>query len=107
MAHSEVFEETGYEVSTFHPLGTYYLSPGASSEQITLYLAELHQAKRTGKGGGLASEHEDIQLLRVSLSEALTMIQNGEIRDAKTIIALQQLYLLRRVSTDGAPFVRT
>ncbi len=97
VAHSELFEEAGYQVSSLQPLCTCYLSPGASSEQIALYLAEIHHAERTGEGGGLTSEHEDIQLLRLPFSEALTMIQQGKIRDAKTIIALQQLYLLQRM----------
>ncbi|PIE33600.1 NUDIX hydrolase [candidate division KSB3 bacterium] len=102
VAHSELFEEIGYQVAELLPLCTCYLSPGASSEQITLYLAELCHAERAGQGGGLDTEHEDIQLLRLRLSEALSMIQQGEICDAKTIIALQQLYLLQREHMGGA-----
>lgn len=95
VAHSELVEEIGYQAAKLQLLCTCYLSPGGSSEQIHLYLAYLHHAKRIGEGGGLASEHEDIQLIRLSLSKALEMIQHGDICDAKTIIALQQLHILR------------
>jgi GDP-mannose pyrophosphatase NudK len=98
VAHSELVEEIGYKLAHLQFLCKFYLSPGGSSEQIHLYLGYLHQAERVSAGGGLASEHEDIQLFRLPLSRALKMIRHGEIRDAKTIIALQQLYLLKMQS---------
>ena len=91
VAHSELVEEIGYEVSELTPLCSCYLSPGGTTEQVQLYLGSLRQAKQVSAGGGLACEHEDIQLLIVPFSEALAMIRCGEICDAKTIIALQQL----------------
>ena len=91
VAHSELVEEIGYEVSELTPLCSCYLSPGGTTEQVQLYLGSLRQAKQVSAGGGLACEHEDIQLLIVPFSEALAMIRRGEICDAKTIIALQQL----------------
>ena len=93
VAHSELFEEIGYTIDRLEFLCKFYLSPGGSSEQLSLYLGYVHQAARVSDGGGLASEHEDIQLLNISLVQALAMIERGEICDAKTIIALQQLYL--------------
>ncbi len=95
VAHSELVEEIGYHVAELTRLGTCYLSPGGSTEQIHLYLGDLQQAQRVNVGGGLASEHEDIQFIRLPLTDALTMIERGEICDAKTIIALQQLVLRR------------
>ncbi len=95
VAHNELIEELGYKIDHLQLLCKFYLSPGGSSEQMYLYLGYFHHAERVNEGGGLRSEHEDIQLFRVSLSQALKMIQRGEIRDAKTIIALQQLYLLK------------
>jgi nudix-type nucleoside diphosphatase (YffH/AdpP family) len=102
VAHSELFEEIGYKIDHLEFLCQFYLSPGGSSEQMHLYLGYLHHAERVSEGGGLASEHEDIQLLKVPLSQALHMIQHGEIRDAKTIIALQQVYL-RKIHSDLSP----
>ena len=95
VAHSELVEEIGYQVSDLTPLCRFYVSPGATTEQIHLYLGYLHAAERVSAGGGLAEEHEDIQLMRVPFSEALRMIARGEICDAKTMIALQQLALQR------------
>ena len=94
VANAELVEEIGYRVDTLRFLCKFYLSPGGSSEQMNLYLGYLHHAKRVSEGGGLASEHEDIQLIKVPFLRALDMIQEGEICDAKTIIALQQLRIL-------------
>jgi nudix-type nucleoside diphosphatase (YffH/AdpP family) len=93
VAHSELFEEIGYTIDRLEFLCKFYLSPGGSSEQLSLYLGYVHQAARVSDGGGLTSEYEDIQLLNIPLVEVLAMIERGEICDAKTIIALQQLYL--------------
>lgn len=40
-------------------------------------------------GGGLDSEDEDIEIIEVSLEEARIMMDEGQIVDAKTVIALQ------------------
>ncbi len=98
VAHSELVEEIGYQVDKLQFLCNFYLSPGGSSERMNLYLGYLHHAERVNEGGGLASEHEDIQLVRLSLSDALDMLQQGHIYDAKTIVALQQLYILQTTS---------
>jgi ADP-ribose pyrophosphatase len=89
VAHSEVVEELGYQVDHLERICEFYLSPGGSSERMVLYLGYLHHAERINAGGGLASEHEDIQLVKLPLSQAMQMIKTGEICDAKTIIALQ------------------
>ena len=96
VAQSELVEEIGYQVAELTFLGTIYVSPGATTEQIHLYLAYLHHAERVSEGGGLASEHEDIQLTRVAFADALRMIRAGEICDAKTIIALQRLSFIKQ-----------
>ena len=46
-------------------------------------------------GGGLADEHEDIEVLEVPLAKAMAMIETGEICDAKTIMLLQWAMLNR------------
>jgi nudix-type nucleoside diphosphatase (YffH/AdpP family) len=93
VARNELIEEIGYEVDQLQFLCQCYLSPGANTETIRLYLGYLKQARRVNAGGGLASEHEDIQLVTLPMSQALQMIRSGEICDAKTILALQQLFL--------------
>lgn len=92
-ARDEVLEEVGYRVQNLIPLCKFYPTPGSSSETIQVYLGYLDEAERINSGGGLASEHEDIQLLELPFEKALQMIETGEICDGKTIIALQSLYI--------------
>jgi hypothetical protein len=44
---------------------------------------------RIGTGGGLASEGEDIEVLELPVDQAIAMIADGRIVDAKTIMLLQ------------------
>ncbi|HGJ65712.1 TPA: NUDIX hydrolase [bacterium] len=91
VAKAELLEEAGYEVDDLHFICHFYLSPGGSSERIYLYFADCH--RKIAIGGGKESEDEDIQVIEIPLKDAFEMIKNGEICDAKTIIALQWLYL--------------
>ncbi|GCF11122.1 NUDIX domain-containing protein [Dictyobacter arantiisoli] len=88
----EIHEEVGYQVKQVTPIGNFYVSPGGSSERIYLYYAEVSNADRISSGGGLASEHEDIELIEVSFDELWNVLKCGEIRDAKTLIAVQWLW---------------
>jgi ADP-ribose pyrophosphatase len=96
-AQDEILEEAGYRVHDLKPIGKYYPTPGSSSETIQLYLGYLDAAEKINTGGGLASEHEDIQLMELPFKQALQMIETGEICDGKTIIALQRLYIQKNV----------
>jgi nudix-type nucleoside diphosphatase (YffH/AdpP family) len=91
VARAELLEEAGYEVADLKLISRFYVSPGGTSETIHLYLGLAH--RKIGSGGGLVSEHEDIQVVEISLDEAIKMVETGEICDAKTIIALQWLKL--------------
>ena len=96
VAHKELLEEAGYEVKgDLQPITTIYPSPGGTSERIHLFLGEVDQRQRAGKGGGVAAEGEDTQIVVLPFHEAMDMVARGEIRDAKTIIALQHLALLK------------
>lgn len=91
----EVKEEIGYEVREVRHLSTFYVSPGWTSERILLYYAAVNPKDQTGKGGGVISEGEDIRVMLVKVNDALAKIDSGEIKDAKSIIALQWLQLHR------------
>ncbi|SQC91810.1 GDP-mannose pyrophosphatase nudK [Cedecea neteri] len=67
------------------------MSPGGVTEIVYFYLAEYSDAQREGAGGGV--EDEDIDVLEIPFSQAMAMVKNGEIRDGKTVILLQQLQL--------------
>jgi nudix-type nucleoside diphosphatase (YffH/AdpP family) len=87
----EMIEEIGYQPGILTPIGTFYVSPGGTSERIMLYYAEIGNDNRVGAGGGLASEHEDIQLIELSPSELWDALDNNTLVDAKTIIGAMWL----------------
>lgn len=89
----EVEEEIGYRVKMLRYIGTFFTSPGGSSERIILYYAEVRDMTRVSRGGGVIVENEDIQLVSVSFKSAWKDMQEGRICDAKTIVALQWLKL--------------
>ncbi len=101
VANKEALEEAGYWVKgRLEPVATIYPSPGGTSERIHLFLAEVDEGLRAGKGGGVASGGEDIQTVVLPLDEAMQMVTSGEIQDAKTIVALQHL-VLRKLDQEG------
>jgi nudix-type nucleoside diphosphatase (YffH/AdpP family) len=96
VAHKELLEEAGYKVKgDLQYVATVYPSPGGTSERMYLFLAEADARRRAGKGGGVAAEGEDVQVVVVPFQEALDMVADGRIVDAKTIILLQHLALLK------------
>ena len=96
VAHRELLEEAGYEVKgELQPIATIYPSPGGTSERIHLFLGEVDHRQRISKGGGVVAEGEDTQVVVLPFREALDMVASGEICDAKTIIALQHLALVK------------
>ncbi len=89
----EIHEEIGYQAHKLTPIATFYVSPGGTSERISLYYAEVTDADHTAQGGGLVAENEDIQLVTLSLPELWHALDTGAIQDAKTLIAAQWLRL--------------
>ncbi len=79
----ELQEETGYKPGKVEPLGGFYVAPGYTTEYIHLFVATQLVESRLP-----ADEDEFIEVDHVTLANALTMIEKGEIKDAKTIIAL-------------------
>ena len=69
------------------------MSPGAVTERLSLFVAEYGPADRIHAGGGLPGEGEDIEVLEPLFDEALLMIADGRIVDAKTIMLIQHLRL--------------
>ncbi|MCB0194873.1 MAG: NUDIX hydrolase [Anaerolineae bacterium] len=87
----EITEETGYRVDDITPITTFYPSPGGSSERLFVYYAEVDNRHKVESGGGLATEHEDIEIVEYTLPDAWNALATGQIVDAKTIIALMWL----------------
>lgn len=86
---AEVEEETGYRVGEVRKVFEAFMSPGSVTERLYFFVAEYDAASRTGDGGGIAEEGEDIEVLELPLERALQMIASGEIADGKTIMLLQ------------------
>ena len=85
----EVEEETGYRVQQLQKLFALYSTPGAVTEKLHYYIGTYSDDDRPGKGGGLADEHEEIEILELPFEEAYAKIASGEIVDAKTALLLQ------------------
>jgi nudix-type nucleoside diphosphatase (YffH/AdpP family) len=85
----EAAEETGVEIGELQHVYDVYMSPGSVTERIHFYAAAYDASSRTGTGGGLEHEGEDIDVLEVDFDESLAMVRDGHIQDAKTIMLLQ------------------
>jgi nudix-type nucleoside diphosphatase (YffH/AdpP family) len=90
---AEVEEELGYQLGAITKVFESFMSPGAVTEKLYLFIAEYEPDMKIGEGGGLAAEGEDIERLELPFAAALAMIRTGEIVDAKTIMLLQHLAL--------------
>ncbi|MGN6515582.1 MAG: GDP-mannose pyrophosphatase [Rhizomicrobium sp.] len=95
---SEAEEETGFKPYNVEQVFAAFMSPGAVTETVTLFTGEYDPAARHHKGGGLAQEGEDIEVLELAFDEAVAMMNDGRICDAKTIMLLQhaQLHIFPR-----------
>ncbi|MEF9478030.1 GDP-mannose pyrophosphatase NudK [Chryseobacterium sp. 1B4] len=89
----ETEEETGYKISKVEKVFEAYMSPGSVTEILYFFIAEYSNEMKINDGGGLEEEGENIQVLELSFEKSLEMIDNGEIKDAKTIMLLQHLRL--------------
>ncbi|MBT2288141.1 GDP-mannose pyrophosphatase NudK [Paenibacillus albidus] len=89
----ETEEETGYRLSQIQRIGEAYMSPGSVTEILHLFAAEYSEDMKTGRGGGLEEEQENIEVLEIPFAEAMKMLDTGEIKDAKTILLLQHAKL--------------
>ena len=102
----EATEEASLEIQELVPIGTFLMTPGASSETLAMFCGRVDSA---GAGGlhGLAHEGEDIRSFVVPTEEALPLVMASPCPNANTVIALQWLLLnrddLRRRWAPAAP----
>lgn len=90
---AEAEQEVGYRVHNLRKVCEAFMSPGAVTERLHLFVGEYGPGDRIAEGGGVHAEGEDIEVLELGLDEALAMVARGEIRDAKTIMLLQHAAL--------------
>lgn len=96
----ETEEETGYRIQSVQKVMEAYMSPGSVTEKLFFYLAEYTADTERNAGGGI--DEEEIDILEMPLSTALSMMQHGEIRDGKTIMLLQHLRLRQLTGPQAA-----
>lgn len=87
-AARELEEEVGYRAGAFELLSSIFTAPGFADEVIHVY-------KATGltKGRQQLDRDEVLEIVEMPLNQAITHIQDGTIRDGKTIIGLQAVYI--------------
>jgi ADP-ribose pyrophosphatase len=92
-AKRELIEETGYRAKRWSLLTKYFASPGFLGEWMQIYLA------RDIRAGAAAPEpDEQIEVFRLTLSEALALVAANKIHDGKTLIGLMLYDRARRTS---------
>lgn len=89
----ETEEETGYKINDIKKVFEAYMSPGSVTEILYFFIAEYSKDMKVNEGGGVAHEHENIEVLEMNFNDVMDMIGTGEIKDAKTIMLLQYLRL--------------
>jgi ADP-ribose pyrophosphatase len=87
-ATRELEEEIGYRAISLELLSSIFTAPGFTDEVIHVY-------KATGltKGRQQLDRDEVLEVVEMPLPEAIGMIRTGGIRDAKTIVGLQTVYI--------------
>ena len=91
----ELKEETGFTAKTVTDLGQIYPSPGYVDEVLSLYLA-----RGLTRGEQSLDDGEFLQVIRVPFEEAVEAALSGELRDAKTVVALLKADALLRQRTE-------
>jgi nudix-type nucleoside diphosphatase (YffH/AdpP family) len=89
----ETEEETGYKITDVKKVFEAYMSPGSVTEILYFFIAEYSKDMKVTDGGGIEHEQEDIEVLEIPFTQAIEMINSGEIKDGKTILLLQYVQL--------------
>ncbi|MBO1624677.1 NUDIX hydrolase [Bacillus arachidis] len=86
----ELEEETGYVCDEMEFITSFYTSPGFADEILYVYKATGLKKK---ENKAALDEDEFVELMEVSLEEAIELMKNQRIHDAKTMFAVQYLQL--------------
>ncbi|HWO00787.1 MAG TPA: NUDIX hydrolase [Blastocatellia bacterium] len=82
-ARRELEEEMGLRATEMQKLSEFFVAPGWCEEKIHVYLARGLQASSQD-----LDDDEEIEVVRMSLNDALARVRSGEIDDAKSIVTL-------------------
>ncbi len=92
VAHREAKEEAGLDLIELLPISQYWVSPGACNEYMNLFCAKVDSRDCSGIYGA-RDEAEDIFVHVFTLEQAFSALDNGQINNGSSIIALQWLRL--------------
>ncbi len=92
VAIRETLEETGCQAKRVEFICDYLVSPGGTTESMHLYCIEVDSTEAFDIGG-LEDEGEDIAVVKVSSQKAFELLENGNLHNSMTIIAVQWLKL--------------
>jgi GDP-mannose pyrophosphatase NudK len=92
----ETQEEIGYRIDRVEKVMEAYMSPGSVTEKLYFFLAEYTKDTPKAEGGGV--EEEEIDVLELPFTQAIRMMQAGQIQDGKTIMLLQYLQIANLLS---------
>ncbi|MDO6759369.1 NUDIX domain-containing protein [Tamlana sp. 2_MG-2023] len=85
----ETEEEVGYRLKEVKKVFEAYSSPGVMTEKMHFFIGEYTDDMKVSEGGGVEDEHEDIEVLEMLFTDAVNMLNSGEINDTRTIVLLQ------------------
>jgi ADP-ribose pyrophosphatase len=90
-AARELEEEIGLRAALLEPVITFFTTPGFTDEVIHIF-------KATGLTLGIQKLDRDevLDVIELPLEQAIAQIADGTIRDGKTIVGLQTVYLRER-----------
>jgi ADP-ribose pyrophosphatase len=100
-ARRELLEEVGLAADELEPLIHFYNSAGWTDEATTVYFCDQVRPHAADAAFVAEDEEADLEIIRMTLDEAVDRIVAGEIRDAKTVIGL--LLAQRRVLAEERP----
>jgi len=86
----EVEEEIGYKSKDIEKIMEFYTSSGCSTEKVHLFMCIVSNEDKISNGGGLKKEGEVVEIIELSIDEVYNQLDLTLIKDAKTIIALQE-----------------
>ncbi|WP_373502871.1 NUDIX domain-containing protein [Aestuariivirga sp.] len=90
-AKREAEEELGFRLSNLRQMASTFMTPGAVTERLTLFLADYDHEARVSAGGGHAHEGEDIEVLEMAFDSLRQMLKDGSLIDAKTVMLVMFL----------------
>jgi nudix-type nucleoside diphosphatase (YffH/AdpP family) len=105
-ARREALEEAGLQLGELEAVADAWPSPGILTERVRLFLAPYKSADRVADGGGLAEEHEEIEVVELPLADLAALADRGEITDMKTLALVQTLRVRRPHLFGPAPVRR-